>query len=110
MAATPTPQGSLRQRNVAGSTKKNKDKDATASDTEIDKLVKENAAAKAPAGSERDHQVVFTFFTALAFLTRFWGISHPNEVVFDEVHFGKVRLRVPREQDGSNTSPLAPYP
>lgn len=29
--------------------------------------------------------------TALSFATRFWGISHPNEVVFDEVHFGKVR-------------------
>lgn len=26
--------------------------------------------------------------TALAFATRFWGISHPDSVVFDEVHFG----------------------
>lgn len=30
-----------------------------------------------------------TIITILAFLTRFWGISHPNQVVFDEVHFGK---------------------
>lgn len=28
--------------------------------------------------------------TVLAFLTRFYKINHPNEVVFDEVHFGKV--------------------
>eukprot|EP00127_Corallochytrium_limacisporum_P002962 Clim_evm9s144 gene=Clim_evmTU9s144 len=29
--------------------------------------------------------IVFTF---LGFLTRFWDISHPGQVVFDEVHFG----------------------
>jgi dolichyl-phosphate-mannose-protein mannosyltransferase len=28
--------------------------------------------------------------TCLAFVTRFYKINHPNEVVFDEVHFGKV--------------------
>lgn len=27
--------------------------------------------------------------TALAFFTRFYKLNHPNEVVFDEVHFGK---------------------
>ncbi|BEJ14723.1 hypothetical protein CspHIS471_0404900 [Cutaneotrichosporon sp. HIS471] len=26
--------------------------------------------------------------TALAFIVRFWRIAHPDEVVFDEVHFG----------------------
>jgi dolichyl-phosphate-mannose-protein mannosyltransferase len=31
--------------------------------------------------------------TLLAFVTRFYGISHPNQVVFDEVHFGKVSKR-----------------
>ncbi len=92
MAATSTPQGSLRQRNVAGSSKKNKEKDGGVSDAELEKLVKESGAKAAPSGSERDYKIVFTFITALAFVTRFWGISHPNEVVFDEVHFGKVRL------------------
>ncbi|KAL2018932.1 hypothetical protein VTK56DRAFT_10226 [Thermocarpiscus australiensis] len=87
MAATATPQGSLRQRNVAGSAKKSKD--GASSDVELDKLVKA-AAIKAPsAASERDYKIVFALITALAVLTRFWGISHPNEVVFDEVHFGK---------------------
>lgn len=28
--------------------------------------------------------------TALAFITRFYKISYPGEVIFDEVHFGKV--------------------
>jgi dolichyl-phosphate-mannose-protein mannosyltransferase len=54
------------------------------------KLVAKHAAAKPAAqASERDYQIVGFFITAAAFLTRFWGISHPNEVVFDEVHFGK---------------------
>ncbi|KAH8883941.1 PMT-domain-containing protein [Thozetella sp. PMI_491] len=83
-----TPQGSLRQRNVPGASKKSKDKDGSSSDVELDKLAKANAQAAA-SGSERDYKIVFAFVTALAFLTRFWGISHPNEVVFDEVHFGK---------------------
>jgi len=83
------PQGSLRQRNVGGPSKKSKDD--TSSDVELDKLVKASKAA--PAGSERDYKIVLFFITAMAFLTRFWGISHPNEVVFDEVHFGKVCSR-----------------
>ncbi|KAK4128237.1 glycosyltransferase family 39 protein [Parathielavia appendiculata] len=87
MAAVTTPQGALRQRNVGPTTKKSA-KDGASSDVELDKLVKA-AAAKVPAGSERDYKAVFVVITGLAFLTRFWGITHPNEVVFDEVHFGK---------------------
>lgn len=33
--------------------------------------------------------ILLGFLTFAAFLTRFWIISHPNQVVFDEVHFGK---------------------
>lgn len=97
MASALTPQGSVRQRNVPG---KN-NKDGAASDVEVDKvivkkpskskLVAKPAAKPAAKASERDYQIVGFFITAAAFLTRFWGISHPNEVVFDEVHFGKVR-------------------
>ncbi|KAF2766549.1 dolichyl-phosphate-mannose--protein mannosyltransferase [Teratosphaeria nubilosa] len=36
-----------------------------------------------------DYKLAFVVITVLAFLTRFWGITHPNQVVFDEVHFGK---------------------
>src|SRR4051812_25982531 len=92
MATTPTPQGTLRQRNAGGvSTKKTKEGvSGASSDVELDKLVKA-ATAKTAAGTERDYKAVFVIITLLAFVTRFWGISHPNEVVFDEVHFGKVR-------------------
>lgn len=45
-------------------------------------------AAKPP--SEWDYWVGMAVMTALAFLTRFWNIHYPDEVVFDEVHFGKV--------------------
>ena len=40
--------------------------------------------------SEWDYKLALLIITSLAFVTRFWGIGHPNEVVFDEVHFGKV--------------------
>ncbi|KAF3001541.1 hypothetical protein E8E13_009534 [Curvularia kusanoi] len=39
--------------------------------------------------SEWDYKIAITIITALAFVTRFWGITHPDQVVFDEVHFGK---------------------
>lgn len=94
MASTPTPQATLRQRNVGGAASTKKTKDGVSSDVELDKLVKA-VTAKSSTGSERDFQAVFVIITALAFVTRFWGISHPNEVVFDEVHFGKVLTPCP---------------
>lgn len=45
---------------------------------------------KSGVTSEWDYKIALFLITAVAFVTRFWGISHPNEVVFDEVHFGKV--------------------
>ncbi|KAK1069373.1 Dolichyl-phosphate-mannose--protein mannosyltransferase 4 [Friedmanniomyces endolithicus] len=36
-----------------------------------------------------EYKLALAVITVLAFVTRFWGISHPNQVVFDEVHFGK---------------------
>ncbi|CAK7238521.1 Dolichyl-phosphate-mannose--protein mannosyltransferase 4 [Sporothrix eucalyptigena] len=86
MAASSTPQGTLRQRNVGGGSKK---KDGASSDSDLDTILKAKAASKKAAGSQREYQITAVLITALAFLTRFWGISHPDEVVFDEVHFGK---------------------
>ncbi|KAI0140940.1 glycosyltransferase family 39 protein [Hypoxylon sp. NC0597] len=84
-----TPQGSLRQRNVPGSAKKQSASASPAgTDTEFDSLVKTNKKATG-SNSELDYKIAFTVITVLAFISRFWGISHPNEVVFDEVHFGK---------------------
>lgn len=44
------------------------------------------------APSQAPYTLAFVVITGLAFVTRFWMINHPNEVVFDEVHFGKVRV------------------
>ncbi|KAN0068437.1 Dolichyl-phosphate-mannose-protein mannosyltransferase domain containing protein [Elaphomyces granulatus] len=38
---------------------------------------------------EWDYRIALVIMTALAFATRFYKIDYPNEVVFDEVHFGK---------------------
>lgn len=40
--------------------------------------------------SEWDYWLAMIVLTILAFATRFYRIDYPNEVVFDEVHFGKV--------------------
>ncbi|KAF1842647.1 glycosyltransferase family 39 protein [Cucurbitaria berberidis CBS 394.84] len=40
-------------------------------------------------GKEWDYKLAITVLTVLAFISRFWGITHPDQVVFDEVHFGK---------------------
>jgi dolichyl-phosphate-mannose-protein mannosyltransferase len=40
--------------------------------------------------SEWDYRIAISIITILAFVTRFWGINFPSQVVFDEVHFGKV--------------------
>lgn len=85
MARSQTPQGSLRQRHVP----KKGDSTPSPPEPEISKLAKA-AQKKTKVDNERDYKIAFVIITALAFVTRFWGISHPNEVVFDEVHFGKV--------------------
>jgi len=61
---------------------------ASSRDSDLDALVK--AKLTSGKGSEWDYKLALFVITIGAFVTRFWGISHPNEVVFDEVHFGKV--------------------
>ena len=46
--------------------------------------------ARKSTGMPRSYKLALAVITALAFVTRFHNIGHPNEVVFDEVHFGKV--------------------
>jgi dolichyl-phosphate-mannose-protein mannosyltransferase len=87
-------QGSVRKRKDASVPPKAKDASATGiaapRDAELDALLKANLGNKS-AGPEWDYRLALTLITIVAFITRFWGISHPNEVVFDEVHFGKVK-------------------
>jgi dolichyl-phosphate-mannose-protein mannosyltransferase len=55
----------------------------------LDKALRQ---AQQNAPKDWDYKVALTVITALAFFTRFYLINHPDEVVFDEVHFGKVYL------------------
>lgn len=73
-----------------------KDKKAAASastllktDGDLNGILKETKLPEVVT-SEWDYKLALGVITLLAFITRFWGIGHPNEVVFDEVHFGKV--------------------
>jgi dolichyl-phosphate-mannose-protein mannosyltransferase len=87
-----TPSSSVRYRPVAPVPKKNKDASPTSvvsRDSELEAITEANLKKKGP-GSEWDYKLAIGIITTLAFVTRFWGISHPSEVVFDEVHFGKV--------------------
>ena len=60
------------------------------SDSDLNGILKDTKLPQAVT-SEWDYKLALGVITLLAFTTRFWGIGHPNEVVFDEVHFGKVR-------------------
>lgn len=80
-----SPTSSLRQRGVKEKTKANGKVD------QVEKDIKDAfTSAQQSAPKEWDYMVAISIITLLAFATRFSGISHPNEVVFDEVHFGKV--------------------
>ncbi|KAG8674661.1 Dolichyl-phosphate-mannose--protein mannosyltransferase 4 [Fusarium poae] len=83
-SSSPT-QGSLRQR---GAPSKKPSEESFNPNPELDKLAKAGAQ-RAAAQSETEYKIGLAIITVLSFVTRFWGISHPNEVVFDEVHFGK---------------------
>jgi hypothetical protein len=90
-------QGSVRKRKGDPIAVKAKDASSTGiaapRDDELDALVGANLGQK--PGAEWDYRIALVAITVLAFVTRFWGISHPNEVVFDEVHFGKVSFSQP---------------
>lgn len=48
------------------------------------------AQTKEAVRSDWDYKLALGVITVLALVTRFWHITYPDEVVFDEVHFGKV--------------------
>jgi dolichyl-phosphate-mannose-protein mannosyltransferase len=86
MSSTPS---TLRQRGVGAKAKTPTKECSTKSvqNDALDILAKGNVSS---AASQWDYKVALAVITVMAFATRFYGISHPNEVVFDEVHFGKV--------------------
>lgn len=85
-----SPAQSVKQRGAAS-----KKKGATASsdgvDSGADVLSQLRQETKVVASRDWDYKLALAVITLLAFATRFYGITHPNQVVFDEVHFGKVR-------------------
>lgn len=79
---------SMRQRGARETPKRPVGQSSNLSDSDV--IPELTAQVKSSITSEWDYKLALTIITALAFVTRFWGIGHPNEVVFDEVHFGKV--------------------
>lgn len=55
-----------------------------------DDLSKAKIDAAVVRPSQLSHKIWLAIVTVLAFVTRFKGITYPDSVVFDEVHFGKV--------------------
>ena len=83
-----TPNNSVRQRGPKDQQKVNgKQKN------DIDSLLDSTRDA---THNEWDYKVALGIIVVLSFATRFFGISHPDEVVFDEVHFGKVCILIYR--------------
>ena len=91
-----SPQSAVRQRGPKDNSSKkrpqtpNNDVTSTMNGKIDETLGAVKSATKETVQKDWDHKIAFTLLTVLGFVTRFWGISHPNQVVFDEVHFGKV--------------------
>ncbi|KAK8218162.1 protein O-mannosyl-transferase 1 [Phyllosticta capitalensis] len=62
---------------------------SSADTSDSDKYKAKSPVSANGLGREWDYKLAITVITVLAFITRFWNISHPDQVVFDEVHFGK---------------------
>lgn len=86
------PLTSLRKRKIATSISQSSDEDLIPSQLPaIDAYdaPKKSTKVYRKLEVEWNYRLALIIITTLSFVTRFWGISHPNEVVFDEVHFGK---------------------
>ncbi|KAK4959265.1 Dolichyl-phosphate-mannose--protein mannosyltransferase 4 [Elasticomyces elasticus] len=84
-----SPQVGVRKRQPNGK-KVGADADAPVLNVDMsEKIEQVKQAGKEVVQRDWDYKLALTIITVLAFVTRFWGISHPNQVVFDEVHFGK---------------------
>lgn len=65
-------------------------------DEKLEKIVAQKQAGVGPyqKKSQLGYSLSLLLVTLGAFATRFWKINHPDQVVFDEVHFGKVRINL----------------
>lgn len=92
-----SPQLGVRQRTGGGAAGKRSKSPAVGSssqntddETQV-KIAKQKSAGTGPykKPSEKGYRIALILVTVAAFITRFWKINYPNQVVFDEVHFGK---------------------
>ncbi|KAI9694461.1 MAG: hypothetical protein M1822_000077 [Bathelium mastoideum] len=90
--ASPTSQ-SVRQRGGPGKKRGAKEESEGALNGAVDHSTAPSTPAKSSSSdgltSDWDYKIALVVITILALATRFYGITHPNQVVFDEVHFGK---------------------
>ena len=82
-----TPNSSVRHRGPQKDKAKANGKATDQADDYLNNVIEKGKEA---ATTQWEYKLALAVITFLSFLTRFWGINHPNEVVFDEVHFGKV--------------------
>ena len=87
--STPSP-SQVRQRVGKGGKRSTTPQPEDVSNGSANTLAKVKQQSKAAATNNWEYKVALLGVTVLAFATRFWGIAYPTEVVFDEVHFGKV--------------------
>jgi dolichyl-phosphate-mannose-protein mannosyltransferase len=75
------------------SRKKKADAVSVAESTSEEELVVSKPWAIAPTtDNQTSFKVALAVVAVVAVVTRFYNLGHPSEVVFDEVHFGKVWL------------------
>ena len=101
-----SPQSTVRQRG-GHSSKKDKPVNGQVMQKaeQLQSTVKAQASSLgSKAVSQWQYKVALMVVTGFGFLTRFWGIGHPTEVVFDEVHFGKVWQDIARAGGSRNGS------
>ncbi|KAF2459716.1 protein O-mannosyl-transferase 1 [Lineolata rhizophorae] len=88
--SSPAPSSVRHRGGNASSKKRGTTPNPETRDVDMDVLNKAHADAQAAQpSSEWDYKVALGIITMMSFVTRFWGINHPSQVVFDEVHFGK---------------------
>lgn len=66
-----------------------KETDYSSDDASSPLLAGQGGSVAPKRQSEWSYRLVMVILTVLAFVTRLWKISYPDEVIFDEVHFGK---------------------
>lgn len=81
-----TPAANVRQRS-GKQTKTAQDLNGSANGAAVvnEKIEQIRVAGQEAITKDWDYKLALAVITALAFITRFYGITHPNQVVFDEV-------------------------